>query len=200
MTVLFWLALALGFTVGLSVALWRGRFEPWRRLARRSRFGETPHQRAAEQRARELLRSCLTDAEWAMYRDLGFLRVTGRRRRFSAAPQRAQTARGSDYAYLVYPNKPIVSYLPATGRLLSEYDLGMADDGPGEPSQLSNSDDVLVKWMGLTDDERGLLGRAAVHPPGRELDCRKVRRDLWRLAVWERSTGSGFDVVESPPL
>ena len=29
----------------------------------------------AEQRARELLRSCVNEEEWAMYRDLGFLRV-----------------------------------------------------------------------------------------------------------------------------
>jgi hypothetical protein len=32
----------------------------------------------AEQRARALLRSCVNDEEWAMYRDLGFLRVWGR--------------------------------------------------------------------------------------------------------------------------
>src|ERR1700691_3634238 len=31
----------------------------------------------AEQRARALLRSCVNDEEWAMYRDLGFLRVLG---------------------------------------------------------------------------------------------------------------------------
>src|ERR1700691_86173 len=31
----------------------------------------------AEQRARTLLRSCVNDEEWSMYRDLGFLRVLG---------------------------------------------------------------------------------------------------------------------------
>src|SRR6188508_1082114 len=35
-------------------------------------------ERRAEQRARELLRSCVNDEEWGMYRDLGFIRVTGR--------------------------------------------------------------------------------------------------------------------------
>src|SRR5215204_3756770 len=35
-------------------------------------------ERRAEQRARELLRSCVNDEEWAMYRDLGFIRVYGR--------------------------------------------------------------------------------------------------------------------------
>ena len=34
-------------------------------------------ERRAEQRARELLRSCVNEEEWAMYRDLGFLRVWG---------------------------------------------------------------------------------------------------------------------------
>ncbi len=32
-------------------------------------------ERRAEQRARELLCSCVNEEEWAMYRDLGFLRV-----------------------------------------------------------------------------------------------------------------------------
>ena len=35
-------------------------------------------ERRAEQRARELLRSCVNDEEWAMYRDLGFIRIFGR--------------------------------------------------------------------------------------------------------------------------
>ncbi len=35
-------------------------------------------ERRAEQRARELLRSCVNEEEWAMYRDLGFIRILGR--------------------------------------------------------------------------------------------------------------------------
>ena len=34
-------------------------------------------ERRAEQRARELLKSCVNEEEWAMYRDLGFIRVWG---------------------------------------------------------------------------------------------------------------------------
>ena len=34
-------------------------------------------ERRAEQRARMLLRSCIEEDDWAMYRDLGFLRVWG---------------------------------------------------------------------------------------------------------------------------
>ena len=33
----------------------------------------------AEQKAREFLRSCVNDEEWAMYRELGFIRVWGSR-------------------------------------------------------------------------------------------------------------------------
>src|SRR6186713_1198838 len=63
-------------------------------------------ERRAEQRARELLRSCVNDEEWSMYRDLGFIRVRG------STP---------GYAYLIYPHKPVVAYMPDTGRLLNEY-------------------------------------------------------------------------------
>ena len=73
-------------------------------------------ERRAEQRARQLLRSCVNEEEWAMYRDLGFMRVAGR------APKSATAARRAPgYAYLVYPHKPIVAYVPEDGRLLSEY-------------------------------------------------------------------------------
>ncbi len=41
-------------------------------------FGDPGRERRAEQRARELLRSCVNDEEWEMYRDLGFVRVFGR--------------------------------------------------------------------------------------------------------------------------
>ena len=34
-------------------------------------------ERRAEQRARELLKSCVNEEEWAMYRDLGLIRVWG---------------------------------------------------------------------------------------------------------------------------
>ena len=34
-------------------------------------------ERRAEQRARQLLRSCVDDEEWSMYCDLGFIRVLG---------------------------------------------------------------------------------------------------------------------------
>ena len=73
-------------------------------------------ERRAEQRARELLRSCVNEEEWSMYRDLGFIRVAGRHARRESDKQN-----GPAYAYLVYPHKPIVAFVPASGQLLSEY-------------------------------------------------------------------------------
>src|SRR3954471_24704100 len=51
-----------------------------RRSRRRERLElhDPGRERRAEQRARELLRSCVNEEEWAMYRDLGFIRVSGR--------------------------------------------------------------------------------------------------------------------------
>ena len=50
-----------------------------------------------------------------MYRDLGFIRVWGPRRRPGRGGTSATEA-GAPYAYLIYPHKPIVAYLPQTAR------------------------------------------------------------------------------------
>ena len=139
-------------------------------------------ERRAEQRARELLRSCVNEEEWAMYRDLGFIRVFGRHARWRSDP-----GPDSAYAYLVYPHKPIVAYVPGTGRLLSEYCVEFPDlTGSGPRARLPASDDVLAKWMALTSSEERVIRRANMHLVGRQLDPARVRRDLWRLAEWER--------------
>ena len=49
-------------------------------------------ERRAEQRARELLRSCVNEEEWAMYRDLGFIRVHGRPTVPPVEPRQSGTA------------------------------------------------------------------------------------------------------------
>jgi hypothetical protein len=46
---------------------------------------------------------------------------------------------------------------------------------------------VLAKWMALTGDEHRLISTANMHLPGRQLDPARVKRDLWRLAQWERA-------------
>jgi hypothetical protein len=140
-------------------------------------------ERRAEQRARELLRSCVNAEEWAMYRDLGFIRVAGRHTRRDADRRLGGTA----YAYLIYAHKPIVAYVPGSGQLLSEYCVEFPDmSGSGGRHRLPASDDVLAKWMALTSDEDRVIRRANMHLVGRQLDPARVRRDLWRLAEWER--------------
>jgi hypothetical protein len=204
--------------------------------------------RRAEARARLLLKSCVNDEEWAMYRDLGFIRVWSieagrpaattaeageadeeaglpaaerdplwealdeldaaprlaeeeregrlgrlrrdwRRRGLSAggAPRLGAAAGDAPYAYLVYPHKPILAYVPQTGRLLSEHCVEFPDQTrPYGSERLPDSDDVLAKWMALTADEPRLLASANMHLPGRQIDPRQVKRDLWRLRQWER--------------
>ena len=167
-------------------------FQRWR--ARRATVPNTTaydpgRERRAEQRARELLRSCVNDEEWSMYRDLGFIRVWGA---LAEAPKRPGSPSydprtGAPYAYLVYPHKPIVAYLPQTRELLNEYCVAFPDETrPYGSARLPESDDVLAKWMALTGDEERLVRNANLHMPGRQVDPRAVRRDLWRLSEWER--------------
>lgn len=202
---------------------------PKRRTRRRELdLGDPGRERRAEQRARELLRSCVNAEEWAMYRELGFIRVAGRLDAAqstedptlsptedptpspddapaSLAGQEWSLGRGRDrgrepapmrlrgpgeepaYAYLIYPHKPIVAYVPRERRLLSEYCVEFPDlAGVISESRLPASDDVLAKWMAVTGDERRLLRNANMHLPGRQIDPARVRRDLLRLSDWDR--------------
>ena len=165
-----------------------------RRVRRRAAvtFGYDPgRERRAEQRARQLLKSCVNEEEWEMYRDLGFIRVWGREAHPDGAPHGPDVGErhgGAPYAYLLYPHKPVVAYIPQTGRLLSEYCVEFPDETrPYGSARLPESDDVLAKWMALTGDERRLVASANMHLPGRQVDPKQVRRDLWRLGEWERA-------------
>ena len=153
------------------------------RAERRERRGaprmDPGTERRAERRARALLRSIVNRDEWEMYRDLGFIRVIGR--------NSVDNGEAGSYCYLIYPHKPIVAYLPGSNSLMSEYCVEFPDHdelvyGP----KLPDSDDVLAKWMMLRSDEEGLIKRANMHRPGRQVDPQQVRRDLWRLQGWER--------------
>jgi len=186
--------LALAATALVALALLSDLIIPrlegsWQRhRARRQRapsIGYDPgRERRAEQRARALLRSCVNEEEWAMYRDLGFLRVWGAQ---AEGPDEAGGTGGAPYAYLIYPHRPIVAYLAQTHRLLNEYCVEFPDDTrPYGSARLPDSDDVLAKWMALTGDERRLIATANMHLPGRQLDPAQIKRDLWRLSQWER--------------
>ena len=161
--------------------------EGWaRHRARRKRAPQLDfdpgRERRAEHRARELLRSCVNEEEWAMYRELGFIRVWG------SGSEAGREHPGAEYAYLIYPHRPIVAYLAQTGRLLGEYCVTFPDETrPYGSSRLPDSDDVLAKWMALTGDEHRLVSTANMHLPGRQIDPSQVRRDLWRLSRWERA-------------
>ena len=167
------------------------RLEARRARRERRRAGELGaaydpgRERRAEQRARQLLESCVNEEEWSMYRDLGFIRVWGGQ---ASGPEDGWDLGGAPYAYLIYPHKPIVAYLPQTGQLLNEYCVEFPDDTkPFGSPRLPDSDDVLAKWMGIKGDEQRLIGSANLHLPGRQIDPKKVQRDLWRLRQWERS-------------
>ena len=95
---------------------------------------------------------------------------------------------GSPYAYLLYPHKPLVAYVPQTGQLLSEYCVVFPDlERPYGSARLPESDDVLAKWMALAADERRVIARANMHLPGHQVDPAVVREDLGRLARWEQA-------------
>ena len=186
------LALAL-IALVLAAPIAVRRVKEWRalRAPRRDNADELDlslydpgRERRAEQRARELLRSCVNAEEWGMYRDLGFIRVAGKHARREAD---RSAASAPAYAYLIYAHKPIVAFVPASGQLLSEYCVEFPDmSGSGGRHRLPASDDVLAKWMALTSDEDRVIRRANMHLVGRQLDPARVRRDLWRLAEWER--------------
>ncbi|HYB23554.1 MAG TPA: hypothetical protein VED41_07140 [Solirubrobacteraceae bacterium] len=162
----------LGRALARAHQLWRARGRA------NALSGYDPgRERRAEQRARELLRSCVSEHDWAMYRDLGFLRVWGG----------AGATRSMPYAYLIYPHRPIVAYVPASDELLNEYCVAFPDHSrPYGSARLPDSDDVLAKWIALSADERRLVGEANMHLPGRQIDPDRVRRDLARLRRWER--------------
>jgi hypothetical protein len=174
-------------------ALVRLRAKLRQRSREAAQIGYDPgRERRAEQRARELLRSCVDREDWAMYRDLGFLRVWG------GLGERAHAA-GASYAYLLYPHRPIVAYVPQTGALLNEYCVAFPDHTrPYGSARLPDSDDVLAKWMALHADERRLIEEANMHLPGRQIDPERIRRDLTRLSRWERERSDGAtDIVRA---
>ena len=137
---------------------------------RRRYVRNTARDRRAEQRARELLYATAGPEALDTYERFGLLAVENRQ-----------------YGYLIYPHRPLVAYDAATGELLSEYCVAFPDESrPYGSPRLPDSDDVLAKWMAITADERRLIGEANMHLPGRQVEPARVRRDLARLARWER--------------
>jgi hypothetical protein len=133
---------------------------------------------AAEERAEELMEAVVGAEGLEAYRALGFLHV------FGAAEKDGRPG----YGYLIYPHRPIVSFDARNGRLLNELCVRFPDRGStGSGERLPDADDALAKWMALRGDEEGLLARANVHSPGRQIDPAQARRDLVRLEEWTTS-------------
>ncbi|MDX8150429.1 hypothetical protein SK069_02390 [Patulibacter brassicae] len=149
--------------------------------------------RRSEATARDLLRTVLDEESWAMYRDLGFVRVWGRRPR-APAPSGRRPPSGVAYAYLLYPHAPYVVFLPQTTTLLGECQVRLAAVDPSEP--LTATDDLLANWMALTGDESGVVASAHISTPGTTTSRRRVRRDLWRLREWERERAERLATAE----
>ena len=153
----------------------------------------------AERRSLELLRSVVNPDEWRMYRDLGFICVTGRRGA-RGGPGRAGLPR---YRYLIYPHLPVVALLPRSMAPVREYCVQFPDRLGGDTLLLPEGDDVLAKWMTLRADEDRLLSYANVASAGCQVPLSRIERDLKRLERWEarplgQNGGSGSFAVPSP--
>jgi hypothetical protein len=158
---------------GPSIAERARRHVPKRRpVQERIPAYDPGRERRAEARARELLRSVVSEDEYRMYIELGFIAVNG-------------SEGDAGYGYLLYPHRPILAFDTRTGQLLNEYCVGFPDRSEPEPSQrLPDADDVLAKWISLRAGERELISVANMHVPGRQVDPGQAGRDLIRLREW----------------
>ena len=153
----------------------------------------TPEERAAEDRAEDLLGSVVGEDALAAYRVLGFLHSFGSNEE-DGLP---------GYGYLIYPHRPIVSFDTRSGEPLNELCVRFPDrTEEGAPERLPDADDVLAKWMALRGDELGLLAEANIDRPGTQIDPAQARRDILRLQEWisphdsSASDGQGFARAE----
>lgn len=179
--------IALVLTLGLLAVGIAGTTRP-RAAAPRGRRGAPPWVRepplspaAAEQRSLELLRSVVNPEEWEMFRELGFICVTGR--------SRARGRHGGEgpprHRYLIYPHLPVVALLPRSMAPVREYCVVFPERrDPGAPGLLPAGDDVLAKWMTLLADEERLLSFANVGGAGCQVPLSRIERDLARLERW----------------
>ncbi|MEI2701051.1 MAG: hypothetical protein V9E83_01455 [Baekduia sp.] len=157
-------------------------------------------ERRAEQQARRFLQANTSAEEWEMYRELGIVRVWGALAEGPPQGGTRTTRAGAPYAYLIYPDAPVVTYLPQTRDLLGELTLprlaGRRSWSGGAPSP---ADDVLAKLLALREDEQMTVGEADFHLPGRGHDIEQLRRDLWRLGQWEQARLRRLERERSQP-
>lgn len=139
----------------------------------------SPHE--ADRRSLALLRSVVNPDEWEMFRQLGFICVTGRRGPRSGRPPGGPPR----YRYLIYPHLPVVALLPRSMAPVREYCVQFPDrDAAGGTPLLPEGDDVLAKWMTLRADEDRLLSYANIGNAGCQVPLSRIERDLKRLERW----------------
>lgn len=154
----------------------RGRRRPPPEWVRESPVGRPE----AERRSLELLRSVVNEDEWAMFTELGFICVTGRRFRRDGREALPR------YRYLVYPHLPLVALLPRSMAPVREYCIQFPDvENDGDDGLLPVGDDLLAKWMTVRADEDRLLAFANVCNAGCQIPLSQIERDLRRLARWQ---------------
>jgi len=113
-----------------------------------------------------------------MFRDLGFICLTGRR-----AGTRAFSL--PRYRYMVYPHLPVVALLPRSLAPVREYCIQFPETSPDVPEPaLPVGDDILAKWMTIRADEDRLLAFANVANAGCQIPLSTIERDIRRYERW----------------
>lgn len=180
---------AVGLVALVSVSLSIAAHERDRRPAPRPRrpvwAREWPVSAArADERSLELLRSVINDDEWEMYRDLGFLCVTGRRLRPDGSEGLPR------YRYLIYPHRPLVALLPRSLAPVREYCVEFRDSATsrdGREAFLPVGDDLIAKWMTVRSDEGRMLAHANVASAGCQIPLGEIEDDVRRFARWREA-------------
>ena len=179
------IVIAVLMTVGIvRLVLWpapAARPSRSRRGGRPEWIREAPVGRSeATRRSLELLRSVVNEDEWAMFTDLGFMCVTGRRFRRDGREALPR------YRYLIYPHLPLVALLPRSMAPVREYCIQFPEAGLEDADgQLPVGDDVLAKWMTVRADEDRLLAFANVCNAGCQIQLNQIERDIRRFVRWQ---------------
>lgn len=147
---------------------------------RQPRWASEPpvDRQTAEARSLTLLKSVINADEWSMFRELGFICVTGRRLRPDGTEGLPR------YRYLLYPHLPLVAVLPRSLAPVREYCIQFPDLAAGGDGTLPIGDDLLAKWMTVRADESRLHANANVATAGCQVPLQRIERDLRRYVRW----------------
>lgn len=146
----------------------------------------------ADARSLDLLRTVVNDDEWEMFRDLGFMCVTGRRLRPDGTEGLPR------YRYLIYPHRPLVALLPRSLSPVREYCVEFRDSATsrdGREALLPVGDDLIAKWMTVRSDESRMLAHANVASAGCQIPLSEIERDVQRFARWRSDRDERTDAV-----